>query len=86
MADIAGLAAAAAEIEKVAVPSGTAVFGPGPEADRWDKLVQLGWDALPGHGFTLPNLVRAAAVARVRDAERREGTAGNEAVARLIRT
>jgi hypothetical protein len=86
MADIAGLAESAAEIENVDVPSGTSVFGAGPEAARWDKLVQLGRDMLPGQGFSLAQLIRAAAVARVKDEERREGYGGNEAVARLIRS
>jgi hypothetical protein len=82
--EIAGLASAAAEIEEMPVPPGEAVFGPGPEADRWDKLVQLGWDMSPGKGFTLAQLVRAAAVARVKDAERREDYGGGEAAVRLI--
>ena len=39
----------------------------------------------PGKGFTLAQLVRAAAVARVKDAERREDYGGGEAAIRLIR-
>jgi hypothetical protein len=86
--EVAGLATEAADVTGKTVPSGEDVFGPGPEANRWNKLVRLGWDMIPGQGFTLGQLVRAAAVARIKDEERREGygNSGNEAAVRLIRT
>ena len=85
--DIAGLVAdALARNPGSDIPAGAEIFGPGTfEGYRWDKLVELGREQLPPDGFERKRLVKLAALARVRDSQRRQGR-GAAAAGRLART
>ena len=55
--------------------AGAVIFREPHEAERWDRLVEVGQDMQPGRGYSLWQLVRLMAVGRVRDDERRAGDA-----------